>query len=92
MLDSPWKMLDPWKIIVFSVIKPLDSLCKLLKKLMTKKQKERKKRCPGCFSGRRTGTPLTKIPGSAYESDIFIQSLLIKSIVLFGPGHEKTCL
>ena len=46
-----------WKSIVFSVIKPLDPLCKLWNKLRTKKPKQNKSRL---FSDRGAWTPLKK--------------------------------
>ena len=62
-----WTPLYPWKSIVFSVIKPLDLLCKLYNKLRTeRKQKKKKKTLSRLFYGRRDWTPLTKIPGSAH--------------------------
>ena len=45
-VDPP---LIPWKSIVFFVINPLDTLCKLLKKLRNKKTKTNIKRFQGCF-------------------------------------------
>ena len=39
-LENVGPTLDHWKSIVFSVIKPLDLLCKLLNKLRTKKHKK----------------------------------------------------
>ena len=51
-LENVGPPLDLWKSIVFSVIKPLDPLCRLLNELRTKK-----KSCSGCFLAVGPGTP-----------------------------------
>ena len=58
-----YRNLDPWESIVFSVIKPLDTLGKLLNKLLNKlrTKEKKKKKLSRLFSGRRAWTPPEKI-------------------------------
>ena len=53
LLENVRRSLNNWKSIVFSVIKPLDPLCKLQNKL---KKRKKKKAMTTLFSGRRAWT------------------------------------